>query len=241
MVIFPAIDLIGGQAVRLVQGDYAQKTVYNADPLAVAKGFGEAGATYLHLVDLEGAKTGTADQFPVIQNIIQNSGLKTEIGGGIRNMETVERYLAAGAYRVILGTAAVTDPDFLTACVRRYGDRIAVGVDVKDGRVAIRGWTELSAFTCAQFLQQMQTAGVATVICTDVSKDGLLQGIDAGWYGGLARQYAGRLVASGGVTSLADVRALRRQGLYGAILGKALYTGGIDLAQAIRAAEGKGE
>lgn len=241
MVIFPAIDLISGQAVRLVQGDYAQKTVYNADPVAVAKGFGEAGATYLHLVDLEGAKTGAADQFPVIQKIIQNSGLKTEIGGGIRNMETVERYLAAGAYRVILGTAAVTDPDFLTACVRRYGDRIAVGVDVKDGRVAIRGWTELSTFTCAQFLQQMQTAGVATVICTDVSKDGLLQGIDAGWYGGLARQYAGRLVASGGVTSLADVCALRRQGLYGAILGKALYTGGIDLAQAIQAAEGKGE
>lgn len=241
MVIFPAIDLIGGQAVRLVQGDYAQKTVYNADPLAVAKGFCEGGATYLHLVDLEGAKTGAAGQFPVIQNIIQNSGLKTEIGGGIRNMETVERYLAAGAYRVILGTAAVTDPDFLTACVRRYGDRIAVGVDIKDGRVAIRGWTELSAFTCAQFLQQMQAAGVATVICTDVSKDGLLQGIDAGWYGGLARQYAGRLVASGGVTSLADVRALRRQGLYGAILGKALYTGGIDLAQAIRAAEGADE
>lgn len=236
MLIFPAIDLIGGQAVRLIQGDYEKKTVYNADPLAVAKGFRESGAAYLHLVDLEGAKTGAADQFPVIQNIIQNSGLKTEIGGGIRSMETIERYLSAGAYRVILGTAA-TDPDFLAACVSRYGDKIAVGVDIKEGKVAVHGWTELSEFTCSQFLERMEAAGVATVICTDVSKDGLLQGIDAEWYGGLARQYKGQLVASGGVTGIGDVVALRRQGLYGAILGKALYTGSIDLSEAIKAAE----
>lgn len=236
MLIFPAIDLIGGQAVRLIQGDYEKKTVYNADPLAVAKGFRESGAAYLHLVDLEGAKTGAADQFPVIQNIIQNSGLKTEIGGGIRSMEAIERYLSAGAYRVILGTAA-TDPDFLAACVARYGDKIAVGVDIKEGKVAVRGWTELSEFTCSQFLDCMEAAGVATVICTDVSKDGLLQGIDADWYGGLARQYKGQLVASGGVTGIGDVVALRRQGLYGAILGKALYTGSIDLSEAIKAAE----
>lgn len=236
MLIFPAIDLIGGQAVRLIQGDYEKKTVYNADPLAVAKGFRESGAAYLHLVDLEGAKTGAADQFPVIQNIIQNSGLKTEIGGGIRSMETIERYLSAGAYRVILGTAA-TDPDFLAACVARYGDKIAVGVDIKEGKVAVRGWTELSEFTCSQFLERMEAAGVATVICTDVSKDGLLQGIDVEWYGGLARQYKGQLVASGGVTGIGDVVALRRQGLYGAILGKALYTGSIDLSEAIKAAE----
>lgn len=239
MVIFPAIDLIGGQAVRLVQGDYAKKTVYSADPLAVARGFYAAGAAYLHLVDLEGAKTGTADQFPVIENIIQNSGLQVEIGGGIRNMETVERYLAAGAFRVILGTAAVTDPAFLHAAVQRYGDRIAVGVDMKDGRVAIKGWTELSAFTCTEFFAAMQAAGVSAVICTDVSKDGLLQGVDAEWYGALAQQYNGQLIASGGVTGLADVQALRQQGLYGAILGKALYTGSIDLAAAIRTAKGE--
>lgn len=239
MEIFPAIDLIGGQAVRLVRGDYAQKTVYNDDPLAVARSFAQAGASYLHLVDLQGAKIGAADQFAVIKNIIQNSGLQTEIGGGIRNRETVERYLQAGAYRVILGTAAVTDPAFLEDCVRRYGEKIAVGVDIKDGMVAIRGWTELSAFTCAQFFARMEAAGVGTVICTDISKDGLLQGIDAEWYGALSRQYSGRLVASGGVSSLADVAALKAQGLYGAILGKALYTGHIDLAQAVRTARGE--
>lgn len=239
MFIFPAIDLIGGQAVRLVRGDYAQKTVYNNDPLAVAQGFSQAGASYLHLVDLEGAKTGTADQFPVIKNIIENSGLKTEIGGGIRTIETVDRYLEAGAFRVILGTAAVTDPKFLENCVRRYGEKIAVGVDIKDGFVAIKGWTELSNYTCAEFFARMEAVGVKTVICTDVSKDGLLQGINAEWYGELSRQYNGQLVASGGVSSLADVENLKQQNLYGAILGKALYTGNIDLGAAVRMAEGE--
>lgn len=238
MYIFPAIDLIGGQAVRLVQGDYAQKTVYHHDPLAVAQSFLQAGASFLHLVDLQGAKTGAADQFGTIKNMIQNSGLKTEIGGGIRTVQTVDRYLEAGAFRVILGTAAVTDPAFLEDCVRRYGKSIAVGVDIKDGKVAIRGWTQLSDYSCEEFFDVMQSCGVQTIICTDVSKDGLLQGIHAEWYGALSRRFSGQLVASGGVTSIKDVRALRQQKLYGAILGKALYTGGIDLAEAVRVAEG---
>lgn len=239
MNIFPAIDLIGGQAVRLVKGDYDQKTVYNDNPRAVTEIFLEAGAEYLHLVDLEGAKSGTADQFPIIKDIIKNSGLKTEIGGGIRTLETVDRYLEAGALRVILGTAAVTNPAFLEDCIKRYGDKIAVGVDIKDGYVAIKGWTEISEYTCDKFFARMNDLGVATVICTDISKDGMLQGINAKWYGELSKIYKGDLVASGGVTNIQDIINLKAENIYGAILGKAFYTGSIDLAEAVRI--GKGE
>jgi phosphoribosylformimino-5-aminoimidazole carboxamide ribotide isomerase len=238
VVIFPAIDLIGGQAVRLVRGDYEKKTVYHSSPLEVARGFARDGATELHLVDLEGAKSGNAAQAEVIRQILRESDLSVEIGGGIRTPETVESYLSAGAARVILGTASVTDPDFLRAMVDKYGEKIAVGVDIRDGQVAIRGWTELSSLSCEQFLEEMKSVGVATVICTDISRDGLLSGIDPNWYKGLAKIYPGKLVASGGVTSLDDVRGLRDAGIYGAILGKALYTGHIALADAIRVAKG---
>lgn len=237
MLIFPAIDLIDGQAVRLVRGDYSQKTVFNSDPEAVAYSFIEAGASHLHLVDLEGAKNGSSSQLPIIKKLLQIKGLKAEIGGGIRSMQTVEGYLEAGAERVILSTAAVTDPEFLQDCIRRWGDRIAVGVDIKDGAVAIRGWTELSQYSCEQFFEKMQNAGVATIICTDVSKDGLLQGTNLELYRSLSEKFSVNITASGGISSIEDIRRLKEMKLYGAILGKALYTGDLDLRQAVRIAE----
>lgn len=239
MYIFPAIDLIEGCAVRLVRGDYAQKTVYSDDPAAVAESFAKAGAEYLHLVDLEGAKDGTTPNLETIRKIVARSGLKTEVGGGIRSEETIRKYLDAGVYRVILGTAAITQPDFLEKMVAKYGEKIAVGVDIKDGMVAIKGWTEVSALTCDAFCGKLEKMGVKTVICTDISKDGLLSGTNLELYRHLSETYSMDLVASGGVTSLEDVAALKEMGIYGAILGKALYTGHIDLEKAVKL--GKGE
>lgn len=239
MYIFPAIDLIEGCAVRLVRGDYAQKTVYSDDPATVAESFAKAGAEYLHLVDLEGAKDGTTPNLETIRKIVARSGLKTEVGGGIRSEETIQKYLDAGVYRVILGTAAITQPDFLEKMVTKYGEKIAVGVDIKDGMVAIKGWTEVSALTCDAFCEKLEKMGVKTVICTDISKDGLLSGTNLELYRHLSETYSMDLVASGGVTSLEDVAALKEMGIYGAILGKALYTGHIDLEKAVKL--GKGE
>lgn len=240
MNIFPAIDLIEGCAVRLVRGDYAQKTVYSDDPSAVAVSFAKAGATYLHLVDLEGAKDGTTPNLETIREIVAKSGLITEVGGGIRSEETIEKYLQAGVSRVILGTAAITQPDFLERMVAKYGDKIAVGVDIKDGMVAIKGWTELSGLTCDAFCEKLEKIGVKTIICTDISKDGLLSGTNLELYRHLSETYHMDLIASGGVSSLEDVSALQRMGLYGAILGKALYTGHIDLAEAVKIGKGEG-
>jgi len=232
MNLFPAIDLYEGKAVRLYQGDYAKMTVYSEDPPAVAESFRAAGVEYLHVVDLEGAKTGLTPNLETVRAIIARSGLKTEVGGGIRSEETIERCLDAGVLRVILGTAAVTQPGFVAGMVKKYGERIAVGVDVRDGRVAIRGWTELSEKTCFDFCREMQDAGVRTVICTDISKDGVLGGANLALYRALAERLSLDIVASGGVSSLGDVRALRDLGLSGAILGKALYTGALDLKAA---------
>ena len=233
MKLFPAIDLVQGQAVRLFKGDYAQMTVYSKDPLAVARGFREAGAEYLHMVDLEGARDGGTPNFDIVAAVARQSGLQVEIGGGIRSADVIEKYLAAGVFRVILGTAAVTDRAFLQAAVSRYGARVAVGVDVKDGHVAIKGWRETSADTRESFCAELQQLGVDTVICTDISRDGAMQGTNRALYKRLSAEYALNFVASGGVSTLEDVRALRDMGLYGAILGKALYTGAIDLKQAI--------
>ena len=236
MELFPAIDLIEGCAVRLVHGDYAQKTVYSTDPLAVAQGFLAAGAKYLHVVDLEGAKSGGTPNFKTIEQLV-SCGLQAEVGGGVREEEVVRRYLDAGAYRVILGTAAVGDPDFLARMIARFGSRIAVGVDVKDGMVAVKGWTELSDWTAFGFCARLQELGARTVICTDISKDGLLGGANHALYEELTRRFSMGFIASGGVSTLEDVRALKALGLSGAILGKALYTGGLDLAEALRAAK----
>lgn len=233
MNIFPAIDLYEGQAVRLMKGDYAQKTVYSSDPVKVAIGFAEAGAEYIHVVDLEGAKSGGTPNFDLVKAIVRESGLKVEIGGGVRSEDTVKKYLDAGVLRTIVGTAAVTDPDFLACLVEQYGERIAVGVDVRDGRVAIHGWTQVSEQTLEGFCSGLQDLGVKTVICTDISKDGAMQGTNRDMYQTLTKQFSMDLVASGGVSTLDDVTALRDMGLYGAILGRAIYTGGIDLRKAI--------
>ena len=236
MKLFPAIDLVQGKAVRLFKGDYAQMTVYSDDPVSVAQGFKAAGAEYLHMVDLEGARDGGTPNFDTVAAAIGQSGLKVEIGGGIRSREVIEKYLDAGAFRVILGTAAVTDRAFLRDAVARYGGHVAVGVDVKDGFVAIKGWRETSRDTLDDFCAELQGIGVETVICTDISRDGAMQGTNRELYRRLSRAYAMHFIASGGVSTLEDVRALREMELYGAILGKALYTGAIDLKEAIEVA-----
>ena len=239
MKIFPAIDLFGGQAVRLYKGDYDQMTVYDPEPLNTVRKFEAAGAKNLHLVDLEGAKTGQTTNLPTIEKLAAKTGLFIEVGGGIRNMDTVRRYLEAGASRVILGTAAVTDPDFLAAAVAAYGDKIAVGADLKDGKVAIKGWLETSQEGWEAFFDKMQALGVATIICTDISKDGAMQGTNRELYKLLAQKYTMNIIASGGVSSLEDIQALKAAGVHGAIIGKAYYTGAIDLAQAVKLGEGE--
>jgi len=236
MNLFPAIDLVGGKAVRLIRGDYDQMTVYSNDPVGVAKGFAACGAEYLHVVDLEGARDGNTPNLDVVKRLIAESGLKVEIGGGIRSMETVKAYMDAGAYRVIIGTAAVTDPAFLDAALELYGERIAVGVDIKDGMVAIKGWKELSSLDCFAFCETLEQKGVSCVICTDISKDGLLAGTNLELYANLSKRFSINFTASGGVTSTEDVKKLTEMGLYGAILGKALYTGALDLKEALAVA-----
>ncbi|MBR6542090.1 MAG: 1-(5-phosphoribosyl)-5-[Anaerotignum sp.] len=233
MELFPAIDLIGGCAVRLVKGDYAQKTVYSENPAEVARSFAEAGAKYLHVVDLEGAKDGGTPNLETIQNIVEKGNLLVEVGGGIRSEEVIRKYLDAGVFRVILGTAAVQNPAFLEEMVQKYGEKIAVGVDIKDGMVAIKGWTEVSAESCFDFCEKLQKIGVKTIICTDISKDGLLSGTNLELYKELSEKFSVDIVASGGVTTLDDVKKLADMGMYGAILGKALYTGNIDLKAAV--------
>ena len=238
MIIFPAIDLIDGKAVRLLRGDYDNMTVYSDSPADVACGFSTAGAEYLHVVDLQGAKTGGTPNINTVEKIVRESGLNVEIGGGIRSMQVVQRYLDIGVMRVILGTAAVTDDDFLRQAIGKYGERIAVGVDIRDGNVAINGWTQTTSLKCIDFFAHLERLGVKTVICTDISKDGVLGGTNLTLYSELSDCFGMDIVASGGVSSLSDVAAIRDMGLYGAILGKALYTGDVDLSQAIKAAHG---
>ena len=229
MNIFPAIDLYEGQAVRLFKGDYAQMTVYDKEPLNVARKFEAAGAKYLHMVDLEGARYGTTPNLKTIEKIVQNTQLFVELGGGIRSMETIEAYLGIGVRRVILGTAAVTEQGFVEQAVARFGDAIAVGADIK-------GWTEKSALTCDDFCTRMQNIGVRTMIVTDISRDGAMQGTNRALYADLTSRYTVNFIASGGVSTIDDIRALRAQNLYGAIIGKAYYTGAIDIAEAIKEA-----
>ena len=233
MNLFPAIDLVQGKAVRLFKGDYAQMTVYDDDPRNAARRFEEAGAKYLHMVDLEGARDGGTPNFEAVRRVAQNTGLFVEIGGGIRDMDVIEKYLSAGVKRVILGTAAISDEAFTRAAIDRYGEAIAIGADVKDGEVAIRGWLELSGMGLDAFCEKYQALGARTLICTDVSRDGAMRGANRALYADLQRKYRMNIVASGGVSTLEDVRALSALGLYGAIIGKALYTGDIDLKKAI--------
>ena len=237
MILFPAIDLYEGKAVRLLRGDYDRMTVYSENPPEIAADFQAAGATHIHLVDLEGARSGETPNLETVKRIIASTDLFAEVGGGIRSMEVIDRYLSAGVRRVILGTAAVTDPEFLNAAVSAYGDAIAVGVDIKNGSVAIKGWTESSGRDAFEFCKEMQDMGVSTLICTDISKDGAMKGTNRALYRTLSERYAMNIVASGGVSSIEDVRALREMQLYGAIVGKAYYTGAIDLHEAIEVAK----
>lgn len=236
MNIFPAIDLIDGCVVRLFKGDYAQKTVYSSSPVDVAKSFVEAGAEYIHIVDLDGARDGSNANIETVRQIVRESGLKAEIGGGIRTKEAIEKYLELGVMRVILGTAAVTDEEFLLSSVKEYGDKVAVGVDIKDGFVAIKGWTETSKLGCFEFCEKLRSIGVKTVICTDISKDGVMSGTNIELYKQLRERFTMDIVASGGVSRIENVKTLAAMDMYGAILGKALYTGAVDLSEAIKAA-----
>ena len=237
MILFPAIDLFEGKAVRLYKGDYAQMTVYSEHPEEIARDFATQGATHAHLVDLEGAKSGRTPNLDTVLRIKEAAGLFCEIGGGIRSMETVKTYLSAGLDRVILGTAAVEDPDFLREAVDAFGERIAVGVDVRDGFVAIKGWTEKSALGFMDFCREMESIGVKTLICTDISRDGAMRGTNREMYRQLSETLGLQITASGGVSTLEDVRSLRAMNLYGAIIGKAYYTGDINLKKAIEVSQ----
>lgn len=237
MILYPAIDLYEGKAVRLFKGDYKQMTVYNENPLAVAEDFLRCGATHMHIVDLQGARDGTTPNLDTICRIKAATGLFCEVGGGIRSMEVIDRYMAAGIDRVILGTAAVTQPAFVAEAVQKYGAHIAVGIDIRDGKVAIKGWTETSDLDALAFCGQMQAIGVKTVICTDISKDGAMQGTNHGLYQTLSQKFELQIIASGGVSSMEDIRRLAKLDLHGAIVGKAYYAGDIHLAEAIAAAQ----
>ena len=237
MKIFPAIDLYGGKAVRLYKGDYDNMTVYSENPIEIARDFEKKGAKFVHLVDLEGAKDGTTPNLNIVKQIANETELFTEIGGGIRSMETVDKYLQNGVDRVILGTAAVIDQAFLKEAIAKYGDRIAVGVDIKDGFVAIKGWLEKSEYNCFEFCEKMQSLGVKTLICTDISKDGAMQGTNRELYKELSQKFNLDITASGGVSTMDDIKALRTLDLYAAIIGKAYYIGAIDLKEALEAAE----
>ena len=237
MLIYPAIDLYGGKAVRLFKGDYNQMTVYNENPLEVARDFVKSGATRIHLVDLEGARDGNTPNLHVVCRIKEEAGLFCEVGGGIRNMEVVDRYMDAGIDRVILGTAAVTDPAFLQAAVSKYGEKIAVGVDIKDGLVAIKGWTETADLEAIAFCKQLEALGVKTVICTDISRDGAMQGTNHDLYKTLSEKFSLDIIASGGVSSIEDIKRLAKQNIHGAIVGKAYYSGSLNLAEAIEVAK----
>ena len=233
MKIFPAIDLYEGKAVRLLKGDYNAVTVYSENPLEIAKDFENSGATELHTVDLEGARDGGTPNIEIIKSFVENTKLNVEVGGGIRSMDTVKAYLDAGVRRVILGTAAVTNPEFLKEAVAAYGDKIAVGADIKDGKVAIKGWVEKSEYSTFDFFEMLQKIGVSTVICTDISKDGAMQGTNRELYKELSQKFSVNIIASGGVSSLDDIKALNEMDLFGAIIGKAYYTGAIKINEAL--------
>ena len=234
MLLFPAIDMFDHKAVRLFKGDYQQMTVYSKDPLSVAKRFEDSGAKWVHLVDLQGAKDGTTPHADLVAGITKETGLQVEIGGGIRSEETILRYLDCGVSRVILGTAALGDLDFLQRVVAKYGSSIAVGVDSRDGMVATHGWTQTSTVPAEEFCRSLDEIGVSTIIATDISKDGAMQGPNLDLYRQLKKSFSGNITASGGVSSLKDLTALNDLDLYGAILGKAYYTGAVDLEEAVK-------
>lgn len=237
MLIYPAIDIFSGKAVRLFKGDYAQMTVYNENPEEVALDFLNSGATHIHLVDLEGAKSGETPNIETVIKIKKITGLFCEIGGGIRSIEVIDRYISAGIDRVVLGTAAVINEGLVEQAIEKYGEKIAVGIDIKDGLVAIKGWTETCDIDAFEFCEKMEKLGVKTVVCTDISKDGAMKGTNHQLYRRLSDKFSLNIIASGGVSSIDDIKRLAKLQLYGAIVGKAYYTGAISLKEAIEVAQ----
>ena len=237
MKIFPAIDLINGQVVRLLKGDYNKVTVYGNDPLSVAKDFENSGAQYIHIVDLDAAKDGKVHNYDIVKSICDNTSLKVEIGGGIRSEEVIKQYIDAGVYRVILGTIAIKNPEFTREMIEKYQDKIAIGVDISNGMVAIHGWTEVSSISCDEIFADLERQGAKCIICTDISKDGAMEGTNIELYRTLSEKYSIDIVASGGVSAIDDIKKLKSMNIYGAILGKALYTGSIDLKEALEVAK----
>ena len=235
MILFPAIDILGTKAVRLYKGDYNKVTDYSDRPWEFAEDVVKKGCTAIHIVDLDGARTGETINIHIVKRISEVKGLYSEIGGGIRNMETVERYLDAGVSRVILGTAALKDPVFLKEAVRKHGSKIAVGVDLKDGKVAVKGWLETSEKDGIEFLKDLEEIGVESVIVTDISRDGAMKGTNVDLYKRIKNEVSLKVTASGGVSSLLDIKALKALDIYGAIIGKAYYTGDIKLEDALEA------
>jgi phosphoribosylformimino-5-aminoimidazole carboxamide ribotide isomerase len=236
MIILPAIDLYGGACVRLLKGDYNKMTVYNDNPVEVAKSFESAGAGYIHIVDLEGAKTGLTPNIESVKNIVNSTSLSAEIGGGIRSMSTIDAYVNAGVDRVILGTAAVENLDFAREAVKNFGDKIVIGVDIKDGYVAVKGWTENSSYKYDEFCSIIEDMGIKTIICTDISKDGAMMGTNLDLYKSLMEKFRLNIIASGGVSTLSDIEKLSEMNVYGAIIGKAYYTGAITIEDALKIA-----
>lgn len=238
MKLFPAIDLYGGKAVRLFKGNYDEMTVYSENPVEIALDFKRCGAEFMHVVDLEGAKSGDTPNIETVKKLASIDGLFVEVGGGIRSLEVIETYISAGVGRVILGTAAVTDRAFLLKALELYGEKIAVGVDIKDGFVAIKGWTETSELEAISFCREMESLGVRTIICTDISRDGAMKGTNHELYKTLKDNLNLNVIASGGVSNISDVERLTSLGTYGAIIGKAYYTRAIDLREALEVAHG---
>jgi phosphoribosylformimino-5-aminoimidazole carboxamide ribotide isomerase len=238
MKLFPAIDLYGGKAVRLFKGNYDEMTVYSENPVEIALDFKRCGAEFMHVVDLEGAKSGDTPNIETVKKLASIDGLFVEVGGGIRSLEVIETYISAGVGRVILGTAAVTDRAFLLKALELYGEKIAVGVDIKDGFVAIKGWTETSELEAISFCREMESLGVRTIICTDISRDGAMKGTNHELYKTLKDNLNLNVIASGGVSDILDVERLTLLGTYGAIIGKAYYTRAIDLREALEVAHG---
>lgn len=233
MILLPAIDLYEGKAVRLYKGDYSQMTVYSDNPVEKAMEIQKSGARWLHLVDLEGARDGTAPNLPLVMNILKETELRLEVGGGIRSMEVIDKYLSAGVSRVILGTGAIESPDFLKEALVKYGDRIAVGTDARNGMLATHGWKRDSGISIEDYAASLRDMGVSTIIATDIGRDGAMMGTNLKLYSRLSKISGLQIIASGGVSSLSDIRMLRDMGIYGAILGKAMYTGAVDLSEAL--------
>ncbi len=238
MQIFPATDILGGKVVRLTKGDYANVKIYADSPAEMAKEFMKAGATNLHMVDLDGAKDGTPVNFEAIKEAAKIKDLFIEVGGGIRDMKRIEDYLSLGVKRVILGTAAVRNYPFVEEAVKKYGNAIAVGVDAKDGLVAVNGWLETTTVNSVEFCKKLRNSGVATVIYTDISKDGMLSGTNLEIYKELSEIKGLDIVASGGITFIDEIKTLADMGIYGAIVGKAVYEGKLDLKEVLEAAGG---